>query len=196
MLKFDLVKLCLFFALTLINIFCHPSLSFICSLSLSLPLPTISSPCPFHCFNPPLYFLLTFCSSDLPYFHVFFYLDFILPLSFLLCFFSILSIPFAVSISTVSFLLSFFSNFLPVFSLSPPLPLSSLPSSLVLFDLLVNILGHNLAEPAYEAEVAQLEYKLVAGEHGLVIKVKGFNHKLPVSECFWTNHAHKQIKIR
>lgn len=53
---------------------------------------------------------------------------------------------------------------------------------MVLFDLLVNILGHNLAEPAYEAEVAQLEYKLVAGEHGLVIKVKGFNHKLHVSE--------------
>uniref|UniRef100_A0A671YS79 Nardilysin convertase n=1 Tax=Sparus aurata TaxID=8175 RepID=A0A671YS79_SPAAU len=50
----------------------------------------------------------------------------------------------------------------------------------VLFDLLVNILGHNLAEPAYEAEVAQLEYKLTAGEHGLVIKVKGFNHKLPL----------------
>lgn len=57
-----------------------------------------------------------------------------------------------------------------------------LVSSVVLFDLLVNILGHNLAEPAYEAEVAQLEYKLVAGEHGLVIKVKGFNHKLHVSE--------------
>ncbi|XP_068456695.1 nardilysin-like [Clinocottus analis] len=50
--------------------------------------------------------------------------------------------------------------------------------NLVLFDLMVNILAHNLAEPAYEAEVAQLEYKLVAGEHGLVIKVKGFNHKL------------------
>uniref|UniRef100_A0A672JBV9 Nardilysin a (N-arginine dibasic convertase) n=1 Tax=Salarias fasciatus TaxID=181472 RepID=A0A672JBV9_SALFA len=50
----------------------------------------------------------------------------------------------------------------------------------VLFDLLVNILGHNLAEPAYEAEVAQLEYKLVAAEHGLFIKVKGFNHKLPL----------------
>lgn len=56
---------------------------------------------------------------------------------------------------------------------------------MVLFDLLVNILCHNLAEPAYEAEVAQLEYKLVAGEHGLVIKVKGFNHKLPVSESIW-----------
>ncbi|KAL0201080.1 hypothetical protein M9458_004267, partial [Cirrhinus mrigala] len=51
---------------------------------------------------------------------------------------------------------------------------------LVLFDLFVNILVHNLAEPAYEADVAQLEYKLVAGEHGLVIKVKGFNHKLPL----------------
>lgn len=56
------------------------------------------------------------------------------------------------------------------------------PLSVVLFDLLVNILAHNLAEPTYEAEVAQLEYKLVAGEHGLVVKVKGFNHKLPVSE--------------
>uniref|UniRef100_A0A3Q3WH81 Uncharacterized protein n=1 Tax=Mola mola TaxID=94237 RepID=A0A3Q3WH81_MOLML len=62
--------------------------------------------------------------------------------------------------------------------LTPPFFLYSVSSSVVLFDLLVNILGHNLAEPAYEAEVAQLEYKLVAGEHGLVIKVKGFNHKL------------------
>ena len=52
--------------------------------------------------------------------------------------------------------------------------------SLVLFDIFVNILAHNLAEPAYEADVAQLEYKLVAGEHGLVIRLKGFNHKLPV----------------
>lgn len=53
--------------------------------------------------------------------------------------------------------------------------------SVVLFDIFVNILTHNLAEPAYEADVAQLEYKLVAGEHGLIIRVKGFNHKLPVS---------------
>ncbi|XP_033967327.1 nardilysin-like [Pseudochaenichthys georgianus] len=52
--------------------------------------------------------------------------------------------------------------------------------NVVLFDLLVNILGHKLAELAYEAEVAQLEYKLSSGEHGLVIKVKGFNHKLPL----------------
>eukprot|EP00063_Salmo_salar_P030213 XP_014005048.1 PREDICTED: nardilysin-like [Salmo salar] len=50
---------------------------------------------------------------------------------------------------------------------------------LVLFDIFVNILAHNLAELAYEADVSQLEYKLIAGDHGLVIGVKGFNHKLP-----------------
>ncbi|XP_048846106.1 nardilysin isoform X2 [Brienomyrus brachyistius] len=65
------------------------------------------------------------------------------------------------------------------FSLISPLVQKS-PGNLVLFDLFVNILAHNLAEPAYEADVAQLEYKLVAGEHSLVIKVKGFNHKLPL----------------
>ncbi|XP_069544698.1 nardilysin-like isoform X2 [Brachyistius frenatus] len=54
------------------------------------------------------------------------------------------------------------------------------PENLVLFDLFVNILAHNLAEPAYEADVAQLEYKLVAAEHGLVVRLKGFNHKLPL----------------
>ncbi|XP_076010587.1 nardilysin b [Genypterus blacodes] len=54
------------------------------------------------------------------------------------------------------------------------------PENLVLFDLFVNILAHNLAEPAYEADVAQLEYKLVAGEHGMVVRLKGFNHKLPL----------------
>uniref|UniRef100_A0A2K6T8U3 Nardilysin convertase n=1 Tax=Saimiri boliviensis boliviensis TaxID=39432 RepID=A0A2K6T8U3_SAIBB len=53
-------------------------------------------------------------------------------------------------------------------------------ANVVLFDIFVNILSHNLAEPAYEADVAQLEYKLVAGEYGLVIRVKGFNHKLPL----------------
>uniref|UniRef100_A0A7M4EA18 Nardilysin-like n=1 Tax=Crocodylus porosus TaxID=8502 RepID=A0A7M4EA18_CROPO len=52
--------------------------------------------------------------------------------------------------------------------------------SVVLFELFVNIFSHNLAEPAYEADVAQLEYKVVAGEHGLIIRVKGFNHKLPL----------------
>ncbi|CAJ1059630.1 nardilysin b [Xyrichtys novacula] len=65
------------------------------------------------------------------------------------------------------------------FNLISPLIQKS-PENLVLFDIFVNILAHNLAEPAYEADVAQLEYKLVAGEHGLVIRLKGFNHKLPL----------------
>uniref|UniRef100_A0A8C6XAM1 Nardilysin n=1 Tax=Naja naja TaxID=35670 RepID=A0A8C6XAM1_NAJNA len=52
--------------------------------------------------------------------------------------------------------------------------------SMVLFDTFVSILSHNLAEPAYEADVAQLEYKVMAKEHGLTIRVKGFNHKLPL----------------
>lgn len=67
------------------------------------------------------------------------------------------------------------------FFLFNPLPFS--PCSIVLFDTFVNILSHNLGEPAYEADVAQLEYKLVAGEYGLIIRVKGFNHKLPVSSA-------------
>lgn len=77
--------------------------------------------------------------------------------------------------------LDFYFSSIPsfFFFLFNPLPFS--PSSIVLFDTFVNILSHNLSEPAYEADVAQLEYKLVAGEHGLVIRVKGFNHKLPVS---------------
>ncbi|KAJ3599725.1 hypothetical protein NHX12_033681 [Muraenolepis orangiensis] len=54
------------------------------------------------------------------------------------------------------------------------------PKSLVLFDLFVNILAHNLAEPAYQAQVAQLDYKLVTAEHGLLLTLKGFNHKLPL----------------
>lgn len=62
-------------------------------------------------------------------------------------------------------------------------PCPFLPSSIILFDTFVNILSHNLGEPAYEADVAQLEYKLVAGEYGLIIRVKGFNHKLPVSSA-------------
>ncbi|XP_066503418.1 nardilysin b [Hoplias malabaricus] len=65
------------------------------------------------------------------------------------------------------------------FNLLTPLIQES-PENLVLFDIFVNILAHNLAEPAYDADVAQLEYKLVPGDHGLVIRLKGFNHKLPL----------------
>ncbi|XP_056304205.1 nardilysin b [Danio aesculapii] len=54
------------------------------------------------------------------------------------------------------------------------------PKNLVLFDLFVNIVAHNLAELAYDADVAQLQYNLLPGDHGLFIRLKGFNHKLPL----------------
>lgn len=71
--------------------------------------------------------------------------------------------------------------------------------SMVLFDTFVSILSHNLAEPAYEADVAQLEYKVMAKEHGLTIIVKGFNHKLPVSDpnffiIYFHSSNHKYLK--
>ncbi|XP_015277075.1 PREDICTED: nardilysin-like [Gekko japonicus] len=53
-------------------------------------------------------------------------------------------------------------------------------TNMVLFDTFISVLTHNLAELAYEADVAQLEYKVVAKEHGLVVRVKGFDHKLPL----------------
>ncbi|NXF50477.1 NRDC protein, partial [Oceanites oceanicus] len=51
--------------------------------------------------------------------------------------------------------------------------------SVVLLDTFVSILSLNLPEPAYGADIAKLEKKLLAGEHGLAIRVKGLNHKLP-----------------
>ncbi|KAG1945781.1 nardilysin b [Pimephales promelas] len=65
------------------------------------------------------------------------------------------------------------------FQLLTPIILES-PKNLVLLDLFVNILAHNLAEPAYDAVVAQLEYTLIPGDHGLFLRLKGFNHKLPL----------------
>ncbi|NXT41421.1 NRDC protein, partial [Pelecanoides urinatrix] len=53
--------------------------------------------------------------------------------------------------------------------------------SVVLLDTFVSILALNLSEPAYGADTAKLEKKLVAEEHGLVIRVKGLHHKLPLS---------------
>ncbi|XP_062987119.1 nardilysin-like isoform X2 [Elgaria multicarinata webbii] len=68
--------------------------------------------------------------------------------------------------------------FICFYLVSPLIQKSAL--SVVLFDTFVSILSHNLAEPAYGADVAQLEYKVIAKEHGLTIRVKGFNHKLPL----------------
>ncbi|XP_053103631.1 nardilysin-like isoform X2 [Hemicordylus capensis] len=57
------------------------------------------------------------------------------------------------------------------------------PKAFICFHLvspLIQQSAMNLAEPAYQADVAQLEYKVIAREHGLVIRARGFNHKLPL----------------
>uniref|UniRef100_A0A803T5H3 Nardilysin convertase n=1 Tax=Anolis carolinensis TaxID=28377 RepID=A0A803T5H3_ANOCA len=76
--------------------------------------------------------------------------------------------------------------FICFYLVSPLIQQSAL--NVVLFDVFVNILSQNLAEPAYEADVAQLEYKVLAKEHGLIIRVKGFNHKLPLLFQLVINH--------
>ncbi|NXK46971.1 NRDC protein, partial [Chauna torquata] len=60
--------------------------------------------------------------------------------------------------------------------------------SVVLLDTFVRILSLNLSEQAYGAGIAKLKYKLVAGEHGLVFKVQGFNHKLPLLFLLIVDH--------
>ncbi|KAJ8039795.1 Nardilysin [Holothuria leucospilota] len=52
-------------------------------------------------------------------------------------------------------------------------------TNLVLFDFMVSILEHNLSEVGYDADVADLQYIFKTEETGLVMKVNGFNHKLP-----------------
>ena len=67
-----------------------------------------------------------------------------------------------------------------IFHLISPLVYTS-PENLVLFDFVATILEHNLSEIGYEADTAQLSYSLKTEETGLVVKMSGFNHKLPVS---------------
>ncbi|XP_022087201.1 nardilysin-like [Acanthaster planci] len=66
-----------------------------------------------------------------------------------------------------------------IFHLVTPLVYAS-PENLVLFDFLASILEHNLSEIGYEADAAQLEYRFKTEETGLVMKMYGFNHKLPL----------------
>ncbi|XP_071799391.1 nardilysin-like [Asterias amurensis] len=66
-----------------------------------------------------------------------------------------------------------------IFHLISPLVYTS-PENLVLFDFVATILEHNLSEIGYEADTAQLSYSLKTEETGLVVKMSGFNHKLPL----------------
>ncbi|XP_064624973.1 nardilysin-like [Lineus longissimus] len=52
------------------------------------------------------------------------------------------------------------------------------PKNRVLFDIYMCLLKHNLADVAYDADVAQMDYTFKALETGMIIEVSGFNHKL------------------
>ncbi|XP_066298938.1 nardilysin-like [Branchiostoma lanceolatum] len=65
------------------------------------------------------------------------------------------------------------------FYLKSPL-IGRTPQSVVLLDLFLNLLAQNLTAVAYDADVAQLSYKFVAEDSGMVIKLSGFNEKLPL----------------
>ncbi|KAF6027056.1 NRD1 [Bugula neritina] len=60
--------------------------------------------------------------------------------------------------------------------LSPVVSTSA--KSQALLDLFLDILSHNLVEVAYNAYVAQLEYEFKATNEGIIIKLRGFSHKL------------------
>lgn len=47
-------------------------------------------------------------------------------------------------------------------------------------DLFVTILKHLLVEELYPATAAELNYAIYTSDKGIVIKVTGFNQKLPV----------------
>ncbi|KAK2169696.1 hypothetical protein NP493_1179g00008 [Ridgeia piscesae] len=53
------------------------------------------------------------------------------------------------------------------------------PFCACLTDLFLKVLTQNLTEVAYAADAAQLSYVVTATDNGLVIKLNGFNHKLP-----------------
>lgn len=49
-----------------------------------------------------------------------------------------------------------------------------------MMDLMVTILKQLLVEELYPANAAELNYQVYTGDKGIVVKVFGFNQKLPV----------------
>lgn len=48
-------------------------------------------------------------------------------------------------------------------------------------DLFIEILKQLLVEELYPATAAELKHQMYTGQKGIVVKVNGFNEKLPVS---------------
>jgi secreted Zn-dependent insulinase-like peptidase len=59
-----------------------------------------------------------------------------------------------------------------------------------MLNLYVKILKQLLVEELYPADVADLCYSIFPGDKGIVLKLRGFNQKLPVSltKCELTFH--------
>ncbi|XP_035920019.1 nardilysin-like isoform X2 [Anopheles stephensi] len=65
------------------------------------------------------------------------------------------------------------------FYIISPLPFND-PRSSALAGFFISMVRFQLAEELYPAEVAGLTYELYAAEKGLVLKVEGYNEKLPI----------------
>ncbi|XP_014681829.1 PREDICTED: nardilysin-like [Priapulus caudatus] len=65
------------------------------------------------------------------------------------------------------------------FRLASPLP-NSTPISLACMDLFIHVIEHNLNEVAYAAYAADLSYSIRGLPTGVIIKIDGFNHTLPL----------------
>lgn len=51
-------------------------------------------------------------------------------------------------------------------------------------DIFVSLLKHLIVEDLYAASAAELKYDIVTSDKGIVVKVYGFNQKLPVSTFY------------
>ncbi|XP_015592336.1 nardilysin isoform X2 [Cephus cinctus] len=60
-----------------------------------------------------------------------------------------------------------------------PLAMAS-PQNAAMMDLFVAILKHLLVEELYPANAAELNYQIYTGDKGIIVKVNGFNQKLPL----------------
>ncbi|XP_040164052.1 nardilysin-like isoform X2 [Anopheles arabiensis] len=65
------------------------------------------------------------------------------------------------------------------FYIISPLPFNN-PSSSALAGLFASIIKYQIAEELYPAEVAGLNYELYSAEKGFVLKIDGYNEKLPI----------------
>lgn len=60
-----------------------------------------------------------------------------------------------------------------------------------MLDMFTITLGLQLAEEIYPAALAELEYSILPSERGFLLKLSGYNEKLPVGICYCLLLPHK-----